>query len=246
MNYSEFDKRVLPLVLLAIFLVSVVLALVLRRRSERVRSIPTAIIALAILFNEIVKQRWNLLGEFNAFYLPFHYCSLFLIVIPLAELCGRRMAHVFRPIGACMAFIVTVAMYVSPYGIIGNASETFGTDFYRTSTFIFHHLIVTYLMLVIMLRLCKPRLRDAALVGAIGAVYAGVALKASYHFEANYCNLLESNISFMESFRLSFGQTKYTILMCIVLTVGMTLGALVFIVLCRLIAACIRSIKKSP
>ena len=246
MAYSEYDKKVLPLLLLALVLLAVTLGILLRRRSERVRSIPTAIIALAILFNEIIKQRWNLLGEFNAFYLPFHYCSLFLIVIPLAELFGRRMSHVFRPIGASMAFIVTVAMYVSPDGIIGNASETFGTDFYRTSTFVFHHLIVMYLMLVIMLRLCKPRLRDAALVGAVGAVYAWVALKASYHFEANYCNFLTSNVPFMENFRLSYGQTKYTALMCIVLTVGVALGSLVFIVIYRLIATCIRSIKKSP
>ena len=229
MGYSEYDKKVLPLLLLALVLLAVALGLLLRRRSERVRGIPTAVVALAMLLGEIIKQRWNMLGEFNAFYLPFHYCSLFVLILPLSELFGKRMSHVFRPIGTCMAFVVAVAMYVSPSGIIGNASETFGTDFYRTNTFIFHHLVVLYLLFVITLRLCKPRLRDAALVGGIGAVYVSVALPASYYWNSNYCNLLESNIDFMENFRLSFGQTQYIVLMCIILTIGMFLASLLLV-----------------
>ena len=72
--YSEVDKQVLPPVFLSMVAVVVILAILLRKKSERVRAIPSAIVALLLLFIEVVKQRWNLLGEFDYYLLPFHYC----------------------------------------------------------------------------------------------------------------------------------------------------------------------------
>ncbi len=244
MYYSEYDKRVLPLVFLAILAVAVMLALLLRRRSERVRSIPTAVIAITLLFLEIVKQRWNYLGEFDLYCLPFHYCSLFLLLIPLAELCGARLSRIFRPISVCMAFIVSGAMYVFPYGIIGNACEVFGQNFYRTHTFIFHHLLVLYFLLTIALRLHEPRWRDALGVGIAGALYVAAAIPLSYELEVNYCNFLESVIPVMEEFRLEHGQTKYTVLLSVCLTFGAPLASLLYVGAYKLLSLCFKSKKE--
>lgn len=235
MGYSEYDKRVLPIVLVAMILISIILAMVLRRKSWRIRSIPTAIIAIVMIFIEIIKQRCNILGEFNYYYLPFHYCSLFLIVFPLAELCGEKLSRIFRPVATCMAFIVSVAMYVFPSGIIDGASELFGKDFYKTHTFIFHHLLVLYVLLVSSMQLCKVRFRDAVNVGAIGLVYLVVAIPIANKFQENYCNLLYSVIPPLENFRLTYGQGAYRLLLILALTVGTMIGSLVYMALSNLL-----------
>lgn len=225
MYYSEADKTVLPLVLLVMVAVVAVLAFVLRHMSEHVRAIPTAIIAVVLIFIEIVKQRWNILGEFDLFYLPFHYCSLFLVVIPLAELCGTRMSRIFRPIATCMAFIVSVSMYVYPYGIMGRATELFGIAFKETHGFIFHHLIVLYFLFTVAMRLGKPRWRDALNVGLVGAIYCAIAIPIAYKLQTNYGNILDSVIPIMEDLRLEHGQVKYTECIVAVLTLGSALSS---------------------
>lgn len=229
MYYTEYDKSVLPLVLLAMVAFVAILALLLRKKSERVRAIPCAIVAIALLFIEIIKQRWNLNGEFDLFFLPFHYCSLFLIVFPLAELCGMRLSRIFRPIATCMAFMVSVAMYVYPQGIMGNATESFGVAFKETHGFIFHHLVLLYFLLVVAMRLCRPRARDAVRLGMIGVAYTAVALPLAYKLETNYCNFLESVIPVFENFRIEYGQNVYTIVLVFFITFGTMISAFVYI-----------------
>ena len=228
MFYSEYTKRVLPFMFLAIVLLSCILALALRNKSERVRAIPTAIVAIILIFIEIVKQRWAFSSEYDMFYAPIHYCSLFLLFIPLAELFGKRLSHIFRPIAMCMAFVVSAGMYIYPNGIL-TQPELFGTEFYSTHTFIFHHLIVLYFVLVVALRLCRPRVRDAVMVGVIGVVYISIAIPAANAFQTNYCNFLESVIPLMENIRIEKGQDIYIALISIFLTLGTTRASLLLV-----------------
>lgn len=231
MIYSEYDMRILPQVFLVILFVVVILSFLLRRKSERVRAIPTAIVAVMLLFIEVVKQRWNLRGEFELFHLPFHYCSLFFLVIPLAELGGKHLSHIFRPIATCMTFLVSVAMYVYPNAIMGTATETLGKDFKETHGFIFHHLILLYFFLVIGMRLCRPRVRDAFHMGGIGMAYTAVVLPLAVNLDVNYCNFQYSVIPFLESLRLEYGQALYTLLIVFFITVGATFSAFVYLAL---------------
>lgn len=243
MLYSENEKRILPLVFLAIVLVALILAIALRCRSEHIRSIPTSCIAIILLFFEIIKQRWNILGDFNHFYLPFHYCSLFLLFIPLSELCGKRLKRIFRPITACMAFSVSVGMYIYPLGMLGDIS-TIGVDFYRTHSFIFHHLLVLYCILIVALRLSDLHFRTAFIVGGIGALYNIAAVALSYKFNANYGNILVSRIPILEEFRISYGQAHYIVLLTVLLVFATMLGSALYIGIQKLIALCIHKKAK--
>ena len=219
--WTEADKRVLPLLFLGLFLVSVLLGVILRRCPLSVRGIPTALVALAVLFLEILKQRWNAAGPQDPYYLPFHYCSLFVLILPMAELLGDTASRLLRPIGTAMAFTVSAAMYINPSGILGAACELFGKTFQHTHTLLLHHLITLYFLLSVALRLYRPRLRDPLLVGAVGLLYVAVALPLSYKLNANYCNLLESVIPPLEALRLEAGQGVYTAIIVGALTLGM-------------------------
>jgi hypothetical protein len=97
---------------------------------------------------------------------------------------------------------------------------------------------VFYLLLVVMMRLINPRLRDVWTVGLIGAVYAAVAIPLSYLFDANYCNYLKSVIPFLEELRLQYGQVAHAVIITLFITVGAMVGALIFTAIYRLIARC--------
>lgn len=237
-NYSEYDIKVLPVFFGLLLFAAVVIALLLRDKPRWMRRIPTALIAIALLFLEVLKQRWNALGGFDPYMLPLHYCSLFAILIPLAELCGGWLSRCLRPAVTAMAFVVSVALYNCPGGIIDDACELFGMQFKPTHSFLFHHLVVFYLLLVVMMRLITPRLRDVWTVGLIGAVYAAVAIPLSYLFDANYCNYLKSVIPFLEELRLQYGQVAHAVIITLFITVGAMVGALIFTAIYRLIARC--------
>ena len=244
MQYSEFDKRVLPPIFVIILAFVILLVVLLGRKSERIRSIPTAIIALILLFTEVVKQRWNFLGEFDYYYLPFHYCSLFLLVIPLGELFGSWGRRVFRPIATYMAFIVSCGIYIFPTAILGSACETVGVEFHGTHSFIFHHLVVLYFLLVAALRLYTPQIKDILRVGMVGTLYVALALPLTYIFNENYCNLLVSAVPMLESFRLAEGQTAYTVIIALFLIFGTMIASLLYLVFYKLVVLCFRKYNR--
>ena len=229
MNYTEYDVKVLPPVFLALVIVAVLLGILLRKAPVKYRAIPTAVVAIVILFLEVIKQRWNILGEFDTFSLPFHYCSLFIVMFAFAELCGKRMSKIFRPIAMCMAFIVSVGMYLFPYAIIGNATEVFGQSFYRTHSFLYHHFVLFYLLLVIALRLAKPTFRDAIKVGVVGMVYMAAAIPLAYALETNYNNILENAVPFIDAFRQANGQVVYVVLLTVIVSVGTFLASCLYV-----------------
>ena len=102
-----------------------------------------------------------------------------------------------------------------------------------------------YVLFVWALRLCKPRLRDSWLVGAFGAFYVAVAIPLAYKLQTNYGNFLESKIPFVEKFRLSQGQVKYTILIALAYTVGIVLGSFIYIGISKLSTVRFRKRTKS-
>ncbi len=238
MQYSEYDKRILPLAFIIMVAFVIIIAILLRHRSERVRSIPTAIVAVMLLLIEVLKQRWNFLGEFDYYFLPFHYCSLFLVVIPLGEFFGSWGRRIFRPIATYMTFIVSCGIYLFPNAILGRACETVGTEFYGTHSFVFHHLVVLYFLLVVALRLYRPRINDILHLGMTGTVYLSFALPLTYVFDKNYCNLLESAVPMLEEFRLAEGQVAYTVAIALFITLGSMIGSLLYFGAHKLIILC--------
>ena len=229
MGYSEAEKTVMPLAFLVLFIFSLLLTLFIRRKPIKLRSIPTATIAVLLLFIEAVKQIRNFCGEFDSFYLPFHYCSLFVPIFILAELCGAHLSRIFRPIAVSMSFVVSAGLYIYPSGIMGNACETFGELFTSTHSFIFHHLIVLYLILTVLLGLARLKYKDALKIGILGAVYMAIAIPLSYAINTNFNNILRSVIPILENFRLEYGQALYISLIFLAMTVGMSLSTLLYI-----------------
>ena len=85
-GYNETDFIVLPISLAIIILITIILRITLKNKSDAVKNIPLMIIAAILVILEIIKQTINFTSpKFDNSMLPFHYCSLFVFTYPLAH-----------------------------------------------------------------------------------------------------------------------------------------------------------------
>lgn len=239
--YSETDAVVIPVAFFVMAAVSLLLALLLRKRTGWVRALPTALVATLVLLLEIEKQRQNIAGVFyedgySRFALPLHYCSLFAFLFPLAELCGRRLRRVFQPMAVATSLTVTVALLFGPQGILGSANDTYFEYFRSFHAVTYHMLVVFYLFLTAALGRYRPSRGDLLLTAVAVAVYIAVALPHAYALDVNYCNFLHSVIPLVEELRLAVGQVTYVIGVCALLVGGTVFASWVYGTVYRLLS----------
>lgn len=223
--YSEGDIVAIPAALAVMVAVTLLLTLLLRKRTGWVRALPTAIVTLLLLLLEIEKQRRNLLGQFypygyDRFAFPLHYCSLFAFLFPLSELCGSRLRRVFLPAAVATSLVVSVGLLVAPEGILGNASSSVLEGFHHFHAFTYHMLVILYLLLTAALGRYRPAHGDLARTVAVIAVYIAVALPHALLLDVNYCNFLTSVIPPVEELRLVIGRVAYIVGECLLLAGG--------------------------
>ena len=223
--YSEGDIVAIPAALAVMVAVTLLLTLLLRKRTGWVRALPTATVALLLLLLEVEKQRRNLLGQFypygyDRFAFPLHYCSLFAFLFPLAELCGSRLRRVFLPVAVAASLTVSLGLLVAPQGILGPASSGLLEGFHHFHAFTYHMLVILYLLLTAALGRYRPARGDLARTAAVVLGYIAVALPHALLLDVNYCNFLTSVIPPVEELRLAVGQVAYIVGECLLLVGG--------------------------
>ena len=69
------------------FIVFIIFAVIfgkyMKNKSEKVKYLPLQIITIILLALEFMKQGYNMKGGYDLYALPFHYCSLFLYLLPV-------------------------------------------------------------------------------------------------------------------------------------------------------------------
>ena len=177
------------------------------KRTERVRRIPLQIIAVTILVLEVLKQI-NSFGEdgtYNMYSLPFHYCSLFLYLLPLDSFYhGKFKPFISAANFACLAslaldMILMPAVIYPAYQILD-----YTKNFANFHTVTFHNLVVLYFMLTVALKLYDLNTkRDIKIMTVFLAVYVAIAAVLSYTLKVNFHNLYSCNILFIENARVA-------------------------------------------
>lgn len=211
--WTNEEKYVLPLTLGIIIITSLVLCLLFRKKSEKIKNIPLAIITIIMLVMEVIKQVRAFGEGYSTWTIPLHFCSLFLYFYPLATLTKGKV----KEFGVTMAFVCSVLMtalfYFNPSSIIGgSAGDVFGS-FGNFHTFTYHHLVMLFLFTGLFLNMFKLN-KNSFIHVLIGfTAYVLIAVPMAYIIDTNFCNILTSNIGFMESLRVNAGQIIYTIVM---------------------------------
>ena len=197
--------QILP-TFLACAVISVIAAKLLGKLRPALRYIPLQIIAVALLVLEVMKQiNAAKDGSYDLYALPFHYCSLFLYLLPFHAFYHGRYSFITSAAAfGCLSSLV-LDMLLMPAVIYSadNIKNFFGSfgDFHTVA---FHNLVVLYFMLTVALKLYEINTRrDLCVMSIFLAIYVAVAAILSYTLKVNFHNLYECNIAFIENVRLA-------------------------------------------
>ena len=232
--WTKDECWVLPLTLAIIIAITITLYFTLRKKSDKIRAIPLQVIAVIILILEVFKQSISIRDGYSFWTIPLHYCSLFLFFIPLAQLTRERTRNFIKPVAFSAASAMTLLFYVNPSSIIGSSASDMFISFSKFHTFTFHHLVILYLLLSIVLRNYTPKWKHFISVLIVMTIYFAIGMTAAHLLDTNYCNFLTSNIPFMESLRLKTGQVFYSIAMFFFITGGTALLNFIYFLIYKL------------
>lgn len=213
----------LSITLLIFVVLSIVAAKYYAKFDKAARYIPLQAIAVTLLFLEIMKQiNASRDGSYDLYALPFHYCSLFLYLLPIHAFYRGKYSHITDTAAfACLASLM-LDMMLMPAVIYGDGNivnyfNSFG-DFHTVT---FHNLVLLYFMLTIAFKLYDFNTkRDMKVMTIFFAIYVIIASIMSYSLKTNFHNLYRCNIAFLEDVRLAvveatgvFGTILYVCIM---------------------------------
>lgn len=211
--YSKYDLIYLPIAFVVMLIITTASYFLLRRRGENIKRIPFIIIAALMLSLEVYKQIENFkLESLNLYWLPLHYCSLFFLFIPLAEFTRGRFREYFKAVSFSAALTVSIFFYIAPQCILGRSTELMIGEFYHFHSFLFHNLIILYVMLSIALGSYRYRRGDFLRVFLLFFGYCIIAIPMSHILNTNYCNFLFTIIKPLEYVRVNCGQFIYSLI----------------------------------
>lgn len=237
----------------AIFLLAAIgIGLLLRNKSDKIRYIPLQVIAVIILLMEVGKQINAAKEGYDLYALPFHYCSLFLYILPIHSFYkGKYKSYTDAVSFGCLASLL-LFMLVAPSVVYSgdNVQNFFGSygDFHTVA---FHNIVCFYFLLSLTLKSYTERKvkRDFIVLAVFLGAYVALATLLSHTLNVNFQNLLKCNLAALENVRVALvgavgnlvGYTIYTV----VIFVGTILFAYLAYYLTTLILSLIAKIRKT-
>lgn len=194
--------------LLVMLLMAVGLKEWLGKKSFRVRMIPIQIIAVLILLLEVGKQGLSLYQGYDLYCLPFHFCSLFIFMLPLmAFYRGKYQQQVFAVTSVLCASVFAL-MLIYPALIYGAWNiDNYFKGYFDFHTVTFHNLVMLAFLLIVALQVHTPAPKGE--VKAIMWFVAGfcvVSASMAHLLKTNFANYYTCNIPPLETVRQTVEQ----------------------------------------
>lgn len=230
MKYSQDEIIVLSIALGIIVLIAIFIAILLRKKSDTIKSIPLLVITIILVGMEIVKQVKAFVGGYDLWTIPLHFCSTYFIWFSLANFTKGQFKNAMRVVAFIASFYLVALFYFDPVSIIGKScSDIFGS-FNNFHTFFFHHLVILYFFINLFMWNIKFQFKHVLYWLVSMSCYYIFAVIMANLLDVNFMNILVSNIPFMENLRMSCGQIIYNIVLG-VLMIGVGAGVIAIITL---------------
>ena len=199
----EHAQTLLPSII-AMIAIAIVLRLCLRRCSHKVRMIPVQIIAVILFAIEIGKQWISISRGYDLYHLPFHFCSLFIFMMPImAFYKGKYQQRIYGITAAiCMAVFILTSIYPALI-YSGENVKLFFQDYMSFHTVFFHNLVMLAALLIPALELHEPKKGDAKIVVLFIIGFCIVSASMSYIHKTNFNNFYVCNIAPLETIRMA-------------------------------------------
>ena len=199
----EHAKTLIPSIIFAIVL-AFVLRLCLIKKDIKVRMIPFQILAVILFLIEIGKQVYSFSNGYDLYHIPFHFCSLFIFMLPLASFYTGKHKEAVLSITAGICCATTLLLIIYP-SLIYSAwdIEHYFENYLAFHTVTFHNIVIYELFFILFLDLNEPvAKRDSKNVAIFMAVFSVIAAVMSQILKTNYANMYSCNIPPLENVRL--------------------------------------------
>lgn len=200
----EHAKTLLPAVALML-LAALGLRAWLGKKPLVVRMIPLQICTCILLALEVGKQVLSLRQGYDLYHLPFHYCSLFIFIMPLMAFYRGSHRHQVTTVSTSICAAVFLLMMIYP-NLIYTATNVreFFTNYFSFHTVAYHNIVVFLLMLIVALDLHTPgeRKEQTAVIVAM-VIFCVISATMAHVLKTNYANYYSCNIPILETVRLA-------------------------------------------
>ena len=213
MSWSKSEIIVLPIAFAVCLVLSLISYFCFRRKQGIVKTLPLILITSVMLILECVKQVRSIIEGYSLWNIPLHFCSLFLYFYPLAVFTKGKVCQFGKTMSLVCSLMFFALFYINPSSIINDSCSNILGSFSSFHTFVYHHLIIVFLLTSLMLNFYEYKKENFTYVLWGFSVYASVGILLSQILKVNFCNLLESNIPFMETLRVNAGQLVYLVVM---------------------------------
>ena len=185
--------------------ICVILRKTLGNKDVKVRMIPFQVLAWLLFALEIGKQTVSLTRGYDLYHLPFHFCSLFIFMLPVMAVYRGKHEQTVRGLTAALCASVFLLMMIYPSLIYSAWDIThFFNDFMAFHTVAFHNIVVMEFFLIVALRLHTPGTkREQTFIVLFILAFCAVCGSMSQLLKTNYNNMYSCNIPPLESLRLS-------------------------------------------
>ena len=203
--WAKEQIQTLPWSIAAMLLLAVILRMTLGKRSLTIRMIPFQIVAVIAFAIEIGKQAVSLQRGYDLYHLPFHFCSLFIFMLPIMAFYRGRYRKAITGITSALCASVFLLMLIYPALIYSGANvRDYFTDYMSFHTVTFHNLVMFAFVLIIALDLHTPDPK-ADIKPTVWFIIGFCAVSATMAqlLKTNYANYYQCNIPPLESLRVS-------------------------------------------
>ena len=222
MGFWTYRHAVTVLPAFAILLVvAVIMRLLLKGRSYEIRMLPIKIIAVLLILLEIGKQAYSISIGYTFFRLPFHFCSIFLYVLPfMAFYRGKGWKNLCSIASATMLGLF-IGMLVMPGCIYSEeVYDALFSNYLYFHTVAFHHLVVFAFFITFFLDLHKPTGRGGELLFVVmfSVGFVAVSCTMAYVLDTNFSQFLYSTVTPIENLAAKIEAAVGTELMNVIYT----------------------------
>ncbi|MCR5611374.1 MAG: YwaF family protein [Clostridiales bacterium] len=218
------------------FVVYIALAFVLSRalknKDRESQLLPLKICTVLLLVLEAAKQIMGIVTGYSTYWIPLHFCSLFLYFHPLACFCKGKLRERFILIAGVVSTCLFLFMAVYPNIIYSddairsmwNYLTGRGGSFFELHTVLFHGIGTFTFFLFMFQGLIRFNTRkDVVTVVITYGLYCLIVAPVAQLIDTNFNNFVHSNAPFLENIRLSMiestgafaGQTVYVLILSV-------------------------------
>lgn len=203
----EHAKTLLPTVAVMIA-IAAILRITLGKKDLKIRMIPFQIVAIILFAIEVGKQILSFRQGYDLYHLPFHFCSLFIFMMPLmAFYKGKHKATITAITSAiCMATTFLTLAYPCLIYSAGDITNFF-SNYFCFHTVTFHNLVIFGIILIVALDLHTPQPKETKAVIVFIVCFCVISATMAQLLQTNFNNFYVCNIPPLESVRQSVQNT---------------------------------------